>query len=70
MLRKQSLDVFRGPVKCNKGGKIIYLQPLTYLKFRPITLVWGGERKGGGEAEGEVQDEEEEGKQWRREGKT
>ena len=62
--------MFWGPVKCNKGGKTIYLLPLTYLKFRPITLVWRRERRGGGEAEGEVQDEEEEGKQWRREGKT
>lgn len=52
MLRKQSLDVFWGPVKCNKGGKTTYLQPLTKLEFRSVTLVWGGERRGGGEVRG------------------
>ena len=70
MLRKQSLDVFWGPVKCNKGGKTTYLQPLTKLEFRSVTLVWEEKEEEEGKSEGEVQDEEEEGKQWRREGKT
>lgn len=52
MLREQSLDVFWSPVKCNKGGKTTYLQPLTYLEFRSVTLVWGGESRRRGEVRG------------------